>query len=320
MDTERTILTPGRAAVAVLLFTSIACGGGGAPARTIPEGTAWSCGSCDVWDIEVDGDIAFLADKTNGIVVLDVRDPAAPKQVGAMAGGKPSALALKGDVLYVSDYARGLVVVDVTDLAHPTELMVYDTSDSDYYVEVGPDARLYSATQVFDLTDPKKPEPKGRVNISGSTVDAHLQGTTLWLASANAGLSAVDVADPMNPKILGTTPTNYSKDVCVSGTKAYVTEYNDQTLEVFDVSNPAAGAVLSATKVGDAGTGCALTDDGKVAVAAGRKGILLFDVSDPAAPKQVKATEGAHSTYKVFIAGGRVWGADQEKGIVVLDL
>ena len=87
--------------------------------------------------VAVAGGYAYVADYENGLVVVDVSDPANPTRVGGYdTSGSAQGVAVSGGYAYVADGGSGLVVVDVSDPVNPTYASGYDTYGSAYDVAV----------------------------------------------------------------------------------------------------------------------------------------------------------------------------------------
>ena len=312
-------MKPSRLIIAGLALSTLACGGAGSSSgRTIPAGSpAFACGSCKIFGVDVDGGVAFLADYSGNLIVLDVSDPASPKEISRLAVKYPTAVKTVGNTVYVT--GGELSVVDVTDLAHPAMVTTVDTWGSDAYAVTDSAGLLYEGGSIYDITAPNAPVHKVNLPITTSSYGAFVDGHTLYLSCANEGFKIIDITDPSAPKLVSSTPTNYASGIVAIGTHAYVTEQNEKKMLVFDVSNPATPSQVGEVDLGDGGSGIAVSG-ANVVVAAGQSGLIEFDVSDPKAPKKIKDAGTGHDTHGVKVDGGLAWGADQGKGIFNLAL
>ena len=68
----------------------------------------------------VSGNLAYLANEDDGVLILDISDPAKPSEIGVFdTAGATLAIEVLGSLAYVSDYANGLLVLDVADPRNP---------------------------------------------------------------------------------------------------------------------------------------------------------------------------------------------------------
>lgn len=165
--------------------------------------------------IQVEGDLAFVADGSAGLQVLDVENPGAPSVTGTLnTTGTAYDVFVQGDVAYIADLAEGLVCADISDPSNPTYLGAFDTT--------------------------------------GSAVGVWVDGFVAYVAGSGDGLVAVDVSDPANPTLLAFTGSDsVSTQVAVDGDLAYLGDGVDG-LRLFDVSDPAGPVLLDTIDPGDA--------------------------------------------------------------------
>jgi hypothetical protein len=78
-------------------------------------------------DVEVVGDVAYVADYSSGLRVIDVSNPESPVELGALDTPGASQLEVVGDLAYVIYATSGLHVIDVSNPAFPLELGALDT-------------------------------------------------------------------------------------------------------------------------------------------------------------------------------------------------
>jgi hypothetical protein len=166
-----------------------------------------------VVDIDVAGGFAYLACERGGLRVVDVSDPAAPREVGSyQIDGLPTeafAVDVVGYTAYVADRLRGLRVVDVSAPTDPQELGAFDTPGFAMDVAVvGQYAYVADESYglgVIDVSVPENPTPVAvdsytHFDVYGVTAD----GGRLYVAT-DEGLDVLSLADPTAPTLLGTT-------------------------------------------------------------------------------------------------------------------
>ena len=82
-------------------------------------------------DLVIDGSTAFVADRSNGLTLVDISDPAAPSVSGvapARNAGFPNDVVVAGNFAFLADvsFPNGVPVVEVSDLAAPLPRAVVD--------------------------------------------------------------------------------------------------------------------------------------------------------------------------------------------------
>jgi hypothetical protein len=115
----------------------------------------------NAWNVQVIGDIAYVADGTGGLATVDVSDPAAPSFIARVPfGGVAEDLIVADGIAYVAAGSAGMVIVDVSDPAAPVVLSEISTDGSAVGVAYS-DGRAYVAawndTRVYDVSDPAAP-------------------------------------------------------------------------------------------------------------------------------------------------------------------
>ena len=92
----------------------------------------------DVADVEVVGNLAFVADGAAGLRVLDVSDPASPSEIGALdTPGLATDVEVVGDRAYLADGPGGVRRVQITPAAAPREDGFLATEDPALAIAVG---------------------------------------------------------------------------------------------------------------------------------------------------------------------------------------
>ena len=161
---------------------------------TVVDATGVTLSSDGTKAYVVDGSYGLVTDGSNGLVIIDISDPAHPTKLGSYdTVGDAMSVTLSSDntKAYVADCKNGLVIVDISDSAHPTKL--------------------------------------GSYNTAGISTDVTLSndGSKAYLADGSNGLVIVDISDPSHPTKFGSYHTaGYSLRVTLSSdsSKAYVTD------------------------------------------------------------------------------------------------
>lgn len=256
--------------------------------RQVREVAVIPVGGGEAWDLDLQGDRAYIADRI-GLRVFDIARPSAPTLVGGReSAGWARDVAVSGSHAFVADGDRGLTVLDLADPGDISRVANLDTAGDAWAVELS-GTRAYVADGtglvIVDISDPELPVALGALTLPGESRDLDLAGNTVLVAAGSAGLRLVDVSDPAAPRelaVLDDMPLQANAAAAAAG-RLYVADAAFG-LRVFDVVRPAAPAALGGLDT--AGTPLELRQEGgQVYVADREGGLLTIDARNPARPQ-----------------------------------
>ena len=213
--------------------------------------------SREVQGVFLDGETAYLANGEDGLVILDLSDPANPVEVGR----------------YPLESAKNVQVVEGVAYVVAQGVLQDNTALEDRVV-------------VLDVADPANPLLLGEFTPEGPYVHRTLnefavEGDTFYLVTSDR-LVVMDISDLGQPRNLGELSFNSnisSPGLCVADGVAYI---QANTLTVVDLSDPANPVELAGF---DGGWGSDVTvADGTAYLAGWDNGLTVLDVSDPSRP------------------------------------
>lgn len=240
--------------------------------------------------ITVNGDYGYLADGSNGLQVVDVRDPSNPVIVGSV-DTEGTALSVvpsgNGNHVYLADYDKGVVVIDVSVPTSPVIVgsfkeVIYalDVDVSGNYAYV---ADYAYKLHILDVSDPSKPSKLKSVDMPGPALGVFVTGTKAYVACAQAGLQIVNISNPSEATIAGGVSLSYARDVFVAGSYAYVANQL-AGFAVVNVSNSTAPFIVGTLK-GNAPVNSVFVTGNLAFLGSGSEGLVAVDISDPTKPK-----------------------------------
>jgi len=161
-------------------------------------------------DIQVLGNLAYIADGRNGLRIFDVADPADPVWRGGIdTPGDARSLQVVGQLAFIADGDTGLRIFDIADPAHPILRGGIDTPGSAYDVEVvGSLAYIADGAnglQAVDVSNPATPTLGGSAPVpttNGLARRVQVVGDLAYVAGENIGLLIFDLSDSPHPKLL----------------------------------------------------------------------------------------------------------------------
>lgn len=267
--------------------------------------------------------IAYIADGSIGLTLIDVSDRARPRLLGSNNKlGDVRAIRVDADRVYALNARAELIQVDVSRpqlplvaaRAHVTGALEDYAARDDQVWTVGA-----NTLRQFDFSADATPllSDEG-VNLGGSR-RGFVQGNVLFVADWFSGLHLYDIADPSAPRHIG----NYhapgsSKGVVVRDRYAFVAD-DDHGVQVVDIAAPESPvAVHNIPTTGLAYT-MKLVDD-RLYLADHRGGFSIIDVADPKLARVIGRFATPGKAWAVDVRDHVAYVADDQSGLLVLDV
>lgn len=281
-------------------------------------------------DVQLEGNLAYVARGSN-LEIEDVTDPENPKLLGRvhLPGVIDSFGQFRGAV-YAAVFNRGLFLIDAMDPTNPKRRGRIGGEPHTIRVEVigdrmiiGDGYKRIMNLHYYDISDPLNPrflEDKvgdelpdiqpahttGKRSCSGpgNPQSIFISGSFALIADGSRGLAILDITDPPNPRARGSIPlAGDSEFVTARGGLAYVTQRAGSDpvgIHVVDISNPDAPRLIH-TEEGFSGKLVLRQNLGYMLVP--ESGIHIFDLADPATPKDLLVYEAAALCSDIEIFG-----------------
>jgi hypothetical protein len=244
------------------------------------------------YDMDVEGNFAYIADGSPGLVIINVTDITNPTPAGI--------------------YSSGMFMYSV---------------DADANVAyVGESSRIRSV----NIVDPDAPFLLNTRNIGGTFYDVDVVGDWLFAAGSWSGLTAVNISNPLvlGPHYTYNTPMS-AYNVEVSGDFAYVADY--YTIEVLNVSDPTSMTLVTSFDTGANNREWALFVEGDFlyittydfTTSPYTHKVICYDISDPSAPTYVDEVMYQTSnwyTRDLVVDGNYLYVAGYSDGVLIVDV
>ena len=201
------------------------------------------------WDVQVQGDIAYVAGGTDGFYTLNVRDPLNPILLDhyPLAGAELLNLDVEGQYAYCVDY-DGVYIFDITDpnniifkaLEGGSTLRDVDVEGELMYISFGAGTGGFGTV---NNSDPNNPIFQSNIWFETNVTAIDVQGHHIYSVN-NVGVGAAQglhchdlIPDVFNPDLLGSESRNAQfRDLFVDGDLAFCSDNN--WLVVEDITNP----------------------------------------------------------------------------------
>jgi hypothetical protein len=280
-----------------------------------------------VYDVHVSGDMAYVANYSAGLRVVDVSNPAHPVEVGYYdAFGHAYGVYAQAGIAYVAESGGGLRVIDVSDPSHPVEVGFYNTPGLVYDVYVsGSIAYLADndSLRMIDVSDPTNPTEVGIYDSEEWGWGAYkvcVIGSIAYLTTGNSGFAIVDVSDPTNPTEMGFWDSHYAVlDLYASEGIVYAVNELNGGLRAVDVSNPALPVEVGFYDGFEGAYDVYVSNDLAYVVDADG-GLRIVDVSDPALPVESGFYNAPGLARDVYVQDDVAYVTDLDGGLRLVDV
>ncbi len=313
-----------------------------------PSGTNPACpvlvGSVDTpgraIGVVVSGNYAYIADDTDGLVIVDTSNVTAPKIVGTYDtphNAYAVAVSPKDNLVYIADGNREVIVVDVSDPTKPVYKGVFGACDTDgdcfandvaldgsYAFVVDPAYGLH----VLNAANPSKLSQVYIFNSPAYTYGVQYQGYA-YVTAGSAGLRVIEfpnynvppIPNYSDPREAGFFDTpGYAYATQISWPYAYVAD-GDRGLRVVNVSNPTAPHEVAYVDTPGEARDVALYN-GFAYVADKNQGVRVIDVRNPENPVETSAppfNSECKDARAVYANGGYIFVADGTCGLKMFE-
>ena len=273
--------------------------------------------------ITVSGSLAYVADGSGGLYILNVSTPASPTIVGSLdTPGTANEVAVVGNYAYLADGTSGLRVIDVSTPATPQEKATLDTPDVAKGIAVsGNYAYLadQSTVRIVDISNPLSPQAKGVYTPGYSAAYWGIKVSGIYAYLAESTFTILDISNPLLPTLVSETMlVGYPTELALSGNTIYAANGVSQGVQIIDVTSPTA-PVLKGQYHGS-GSVMDIAVMGQYAYLANTEGMTMLNISDSAHPTKAGGyvTSGAVSDVKT--SAGYAYTASGERGMAIYDI
>ncbi len=272
-----------------------------------------------VLDVEVIGNVIYLADGGSGLRILDVSDPAQPVPLSVVDTHWAMAVTVRDGMAYVADEWAGLKIFDVSDPAAPVLVGELDTAGLACDVALQGDLALVAdldGLRVVNVAEPSSPWETGFLFTSGPCRGVAARDGLVLVAEAYRGLRAVDLTGYGVPETLGYLELEgHARKVRVRGDLAFVA-CEEGGLRIVNITDPE-----NLQEVGNhlAPAVCDVKLDGFYAhLADGAGGLRMINIENPINPVEQGYYQPAGQMTGVGAGGGNIFLAREAGGVLVL--
>jgi len=206
------------------------------------------------WDIDVQGDYAYLAATWTGLVIHNITDPSSPYKVGDYNPAESyDGIAVRGDYAYAATdrYAGsygGLTVFDISDPGDPSVVGVCATHDGskvalhDSFAYLATGYATGKGLRIINIFDPSDPFEVTAVDSNLTIMDVAISYPYAYLAAWYDGIRIVDIQDPLHPVVVNSVDPGLVAHLSVRDDRLCVVGFDNEpycyAVMIFDLSDP----------------------------------------------------------------------------------
>ncbi|MFN8423744.1 MAG: hypothetical protein U0470_10320 [Anaerolineae bacterium] len=248
--------------------------------------------------LAIDGEGHLFAGDSFDFHVVDIHDPARPREIGRADGVAltvgPISL-FEGYAYVPSLLGPGILVIDARDPTRPRHVGDFAAGATEGGLTVVAADHLYrlgiDLLEVFALDDPAAPTSIASISTGAAPYSIAVAGGYAYMPSDSDGVAVFDVRRPSAPRAAGTTsaPAYDANAIAVADGYAY-TAATYSGLRVSDVRDPAHPREVR--HFGDPGYAFDVKIDGGYLYVAHGDGVRIYRLAEPGEPVEVGRIAG----------------------------
>lgn len=275
-------------------------------------------------DIDLMGDLAYVADGQGGLQIVDINNPDSTFVVGEYMSEKSIVgIAVRDTFAYlaVSHSQGGIKIINVAQPSEP----VFIGEDNWYYgynVVAPPNDTMYVYVAggywfvVENVSNPQYPSFVRRFSTPGDIRGIYVVDSMVYLACEQMGLHILNLAKPNSEAIVGwvDTPSN-ARNIFVKENYAYITD-GRAGLVIINVSDPENPEIVSIYDTPDYANNVFISGN-YAYIADGDGGLQVIDISNPEEPVYYGSLEMSYAN-DVYVKDDLIYVADRDMGLVII--
>ncbi len=268
--------------------------------------------------------LCYIADVDAGLKIVNISNPANPKEVGSYdTPGYACGVTVVDTLAYIGDL-NSLRVIDVKDPTNPQEVGYYHKTFSfEYGIAItGHYGYIMSINSswinIVDISDPTSIQDVKDYEAGAWILnEIRIIDTLAYISDGDGEMRIFNISDPVNPVEIGCYDTpGYASDITVSGSYAYIAD-RSSGFYIVDISNN-----LNPYEVGYDSIfrlpNNVFKSDTLIYMTTGN--LSIINVSDPANPKEIKYYNTPGGANGIFVLDTFAYVSDGDSGIRIINV
>jgi len=265
--------------------------------------------------LAVSGDLVYLADQLNEIVVMNISDPYHPTKVGnySCSAGVID-LQVQGNYLYATTYNDQFIILDLSVPESPVIIGYYNATNIASFSVLGDYAFIATSGEfiILDLTTKTAPTLVGSCVSSTYSDFVYVTGDYVILTCWTEGVQIIDITTLTNPTIVSSLNLWKNTFAAVVVKDNFVLVGHEEGISTLDITNPAMPVVVANYSACKGRPMELKVKDDLLFVANYEEGFHLYNLSNPSRLVEVGYNESLvyvndinYSRGLIIVANGR---------------
>lgn len=288
----------------------------------------WDGSLDNTLDVFVIDDLAYLADKKGGLVILDVSNLTQPLEIGRKAFASDIVgavnLHIVNDYAFIANDVDGARIIDLSNKTDPQLISEYH--DETYYWDVYTSGNYAFFTtigdglEILDISDKANPIEIAQYNTGGFVWSVWGSGNYICITDLNVGLEIINVTEIASPTKVGFHDDNTGQpySIFVEDECAFIAEGNEglEIVNISDKSNP-----IEISQFTESGSIVDVQYSSDTIFLADKfNGLKVLDISNRSNPVNVGSYFIGGDSWNVFYQEEVVYLANGQNGLAILGL
>jgi hypothetical protein len=271
--------------------------------------------------IQVIDNIAYVADTTRGLAIINVTDVENPSLIGThnIAWGGLN-VNVEDEFAYISN-GKGVTILNVSDLTNVTEISMYETPYATYDIQIkdgfGYTSHQSDDLQVISVHDPHNPYFITNFDVPGYVYQIEIVGNYLFIANANFGIRIANISNPQEPATISIYPFENEGVSYFALHDHYAFLVTHLGVHIIDISDYREPAEVSFIGSGP-GRSIIVKNDLLFLSSGGYDYIRIYNISNISSPEFLMDVPTTW-LYNIQIVENHIFAIDEERGLLVFD-
>ncbi len=209
------------------------------------------------FDIDMEGDYAYISSRSAGLRVIDISDPANPFEAGIYSHPYSDSIYTSGvrvqdSYAYLCANSHQLRILDVSDPDNITEVITYHSNAIFHRLDLQDDLLCLAAGDggliCMNVANPHQPQVMGIFQTQGIVMDVRISGSYAYVATDS--MLILDTSNPSHPvQVAAVECFEYARQVEILGNYAYMV--SSCQLHIVDITDPVNPVLVSTTFIAD---------------------------------------------------------------------